>query len=57
MIKMIKSYYVLCYRNGSLKGRWHRVNKCGANTFTFKNELNIIYCFDGWQYKTRMVKK
>ena len=53
---MIKAYYVLCYKNGSIKGRWYRVNKCGENTFTFKNS-NVIECFDDWQVKTKMVKK
>lgn len=53
---MIRAYYVLCYKNGSTKGRWYRVNKCGENTFTFKNS-NVIECFDNWQVKTKMVKK
>ena len=50
-------YYVFCYKNGSMKGRWYRVNKCGANTFTFKDAKNVIECFDDWKYKTKIVKK
>lgn len=53
---MIKAYYVLCYKNGSMKGRWYRVNKCDENTFTFKDS-EVIHSFDNWQFKIKMVKK
>lgn len=53
---MKKAYYVKAYQNGAMCARWYRVNKCGANSFTFKNDKNTVHCFDDWQYKTKMIK-
>lgn len=41
-------YYVL-----NTNSRWVRVNKCGADTFTFKGD-NIIYHFDNFVWKTKV---
>lgn len=52
----MKAYYVKSYQNGKLYARWHRVNKCGANTFTFNNDKNTVHNFDNWEYKTKTIK-